>query len=125
MEMGKFTAKVLINHALRHAVASAADQRYNHGDKVLVWREKLISNRIGEWVGPFDVVESDEEKKLVFVRDVKIGTACPFNVAQVKPNLAPEVLAHGFLTESLGPLRAYGSSVNGIHITEIITNDNP
>ncbi len=27
-------------------------QPYDPGDQVLVWREKVVNHRIGEWVGP-------------------------------------------------------------------------
>ena len=118
-------AKALISRAMRHAVPSAADKRYDPGDKVLVWREKVNSNRIGERVWPFDVVDSDEERKLGFVRDVKIGAARPFNVATVKHYLTPEVLAHSFLTEPLDPLRAYGNSEDEIYPTDIISDKDP
>ena len=71
------------------------------------------------------MVDSDEERKRVFVRDVKIGAVRPFNVAQVKHYLTPEVLAHNVLTESLDPLRAYGTSEDEIYLTEIICDRDP
>lgn len=97
-------AKVRIIRDTRLPSRALQISEKNAGAKVFVWREKPISSIIAEWVGPFDMVELDEEHKLVFVRNVKIGVARPFNVAQVKPYLAPEVLTHGLLTESLGPL---------------------
>lgn len=107
-EMSKLMAKVRISRALKHSVPSAADQQYNPGDEVLVWRENLISNKLGEWIGPFDVTQFNAKHKLVFVREAKIGVACFFNFIQVKRYHDPEVLAQSFLIEALAPLRNFG-----------------
>lgn len=82
--MGERMAELKLKRALHHAVPPSCDRSYQPGDKVLVWREKLIANRIGEWLGPFIVDSVDYIKKLVYIRDGKEGPAKPFNVAQVK-----------------------------------------
>ena len=35
------------------------------GDEVLAWREKIVSNRIGELIGPFNVLHYDECCKII------------------------------------------------------------
>ena len=46
--IGKHLAQVRIKRALRFQTLQASDLTYQPGDKVLVWREKLVVNRIGE-----------------------------------------------------------------------------
>lgn len=40
-------SKMRINHAIKHSVPTSADFYYQHGDKVLVWRENIVNNLIG------------------------------------------------------------------------------
>ena len=47
-EMTTHMAQVRINSALKHAIPAAANQVYEDNQKVLVWREKKINNRVGE-----------------------------------------------------------------------------
>ena len=54
-EMEQHMAKLRIDRALPHAVPPAANVTYERNDEVLVWREKQVNNRIGEWVGPYSV----------------------------------------------------------------------
>lgn len=78
-------AAIKLKRALSYAVRLAADRSYELGDKVLVWRDKIVTSRIGEQFGPFSVLDVDYDKKLVCVRDDTNSPARPFNVAQVKP----------------------------------------
>ncbi len=55
MEMQKHMAKMRVARALKHAVPGASDRLYQPGDQVLVWRERQVNNRIGEWIGLFSV----------------------------------------------------------------------
>lgn len=64
-----------------------------------MWREKLIENMIGEWVGPFDVEGVECNNKSVVFRDVNIGASRPFKIVQVKPYFTPEILSHAFITD--------------------------
>ena len=120
-EMSRIMATMKTRRALHHAVPPSCDRTYELGDKVLIWREKQVSQRIGEWLGPFEVNAVDYNRKLVFVRDVKIGQARPFNVAQVKPYLSPEVLSYLLLTDIEIGLSCFKSPVDsGCYMTEII-----
>ena len=98
-EMSAQMAKVKLKRAMHHAVPPACDRSYEPGDEVLVWRERIVGNRIGEWLGPLKVDGVNYAKKLVYVRDVDIGPPRPFNVVQVKPYYSPELLAHSFLCD--------------------------
>ena len=116
-EMDKIMAEMRVRRALHHRVPSATDRFYQPGDKVLVWREKLVNHRIGEWLGPFTVMSTDEVRKLVYVQDAKIGAARPFNVVQVKRYLSddsceeiPVNLAHSFMMELGEALNKFGTT---------------
>lgn len=98
-EMAERMAELRMRRALHHDVPPSCERTYEPGDKVLVWREKLIANRIGEWLGPYDVDSVDYDKKLVFIRDTKVGQARPFNIAQVKPYYSPELPSQAFLVD--------------------------
>ena len=55
-EMERHMASVRLKRALKQKILSAADMPFDVGDKFLVWREKIVNNRIGECIGPFTVV---------------------------------------------------------------------
>jgi hypothetical protein len=55
-------SKLRVQRALRHATPGAASEAIQPGGKVLVRRERLIENRIGEWIGPFTVLAIDENQ---------------------------------------------------------------
>ena len=59
-EMGKIMAEMRVRRALHHRTPSAADRFYQPGDQVIVWRDKIVNHRIGEWLGPFTVLATDE-----------------------------------------------------------------
>ena len=127
-EMERIMAEMRTKRALKHKVPTAADTFYQPGDKVLVWREKIVESRIGEWLGPFEVLATDEEKKLVYVKDVKIGAARPFNVSQVKRYLTPDMVAHCFMSDLGDNLRKFGTSANDdseVYLTEILNPNDP
>ena len=65
--MAEEIANSKIQRALRHNTPDAADRVFEPGQLVLVWREKVINNRIGEWLGPHQVVSMDHESKIVLV----------------------------------------------------------
>lgn len=91
-EVSRHIAKILVDCALKHATTSAADKPFEPGDLVLVWREKLFNNLVGEWIGPYTVESFNSENRLIYVQDAKLGNARPFNVAQVKRN--PDDISH-------------------------------
>ena len=139
-EMERHMASVRIKRALRHSVPPSADVALNVGQKVLVWREKQVENRIGEWIGPFVVQAVDREKKLVFVQDSTVGAVRPFGQTQVKPYLTADEAStsffqdlrealtsaysqHTFLTEVISPTdpRAYSPQMTAAKRKEIMS----
>lgn len=71
-EMQRHMAQMRINRALKHSVPSAADIAYKPGDKVLLWREKVVNNRIREWVGPLEVLGLESARKTVYIQDAHV-----------------------------------------------------
>ncbi len=49
--------KARVSRALKHQTPTASDTIYVPEDQVLVWRENVVNNRIGKWLGPY-VVDS-------------------------------------------------------------------
>lgn len=86
-------AELRVRRGLHHANLPSCGRTYEPGDKVLVWRAMIIANRIGEWLGPYEVDSVDYSKKLVYIRDTKVRRARPFNVAQEKTYYKPELLS--------------------------------
>ena len=70
-------AGMKVKRAFKHQTPGSTDKFYQPGDKVLVWKEKVVDSRIGEWLCSFEVLAVDEGKKLMYVRDVEISAALP------------------------------------------------
>lgn len=130
-EMERHMAKMRVDRALRHAVPPAADVSFSSNDKVLVWRERIVGGRIGEWIGPFPVATWDPARKLVYIRDVKVGPPRPFNLAQVKKYLEPEAAAYTHVLEIVEGLRrlshadANETLSMDVMLTEVLDPDDP
>ena len=112
-------AKLRVNRALRHQVPTAANAMFDPGDKVLVWREKIVNNRIGEWMGPYIVDKFDQDKKLVFVR-YNDDTAKQFGLTQIRRYYEPEQISFTFLTEINERLQYFRNSPDMSYPTEVI-----
>ena len=87
--MAKHLAQTRVNRALKHNTPNANVRIYQPGDEVLVWREKLVENRIGEWVGPYIVKSYDERSRIVLVQKSADSAHERYNITQVKPFLRP------------------------------------
>ena len=108
-EMEQIMARMRVQRALKHATPISADRAFEVGSEVLVWRENTVDNRIGEFVGPFKVLGTDYERRLVYVQDCKIGPARPFNIAQVKTYRTSDALSYAFVSNVGEGLREYRS----------------
>ena len=97
--MAKHLAQVRIIRALKHNTPSATDRVYKPGDKVLVWREKLVENRIGEWIGPYTVKSFNEDFRIVLVQQSEDAPQKRYNITQVKPFLGPEEASTCFVND--------------------------
>lgn len=81
---------------------------------------------MNEWVGPFIVDMFCPEKKIVYVRDAKIGNARPFNIAQVKRYYEPEMLSRLFFLDLKDAFDSYRTrDDDDIFFTEIINANYP
>lgn len=125
LEMEKVMADLRLKRAETYAVPPASDAMFHKGEQVLVWREKVISNRIGEWIGPFTVERFEKENKLVHVNIS--GKIKPFNIAQIKSYHIPEEIAHSFIAEILSRLERFKNpyDVFDSFPTEVISEDDP
>jgi len=126
-EMEQQMAQLRIKRGLRHKIPAAADLTYEPGQQVLVWREKIIANRIGDWMGPFKVVSYDHEQKLVYVKEDDRGSTKPFGVAQVKPYLSPTEGADTLFAQLNDAVRQYRSQSDddNVMLTEVISGSDP
>ncbi len=66
--MAKHLAQARLERVLHHRTPPDTDRTHNLGEKVLVWRENVVENRIGEWVGPYRVISFDAQAKIVLVQ---------------------------------------------------------
>lgn len=66
-EMAKQMANIRLDRALQHKVPEYAQISYKLGDRVVVWRERVYANRIGERFGPFEVASCKNSQKLATV----------------------------------------------------------
>lgn len=126
-EMATIMAKLRIQRAFRHQTPPSSDHTYNPGDQVLVWREKQINHRIGEFLGPFTVTSFNKEQKLVYIQDTTSARILPFSTSQVKPYLQAPDLTSTFMTqlnESLTRFRSPSIS-DDIFVAEIIRQSDP
>ena len=63
--MAEAQAQSKLKRALKHQSPKMQNYIYSLGEKVLVWREKIVSNRIGKFLGPFTVLHHNEGSKIV------------------------------------------------------------
>ena len=95
--MSQHLARAKVKRALHHKPPPATDHTYEPGDEVLVWREKQVEHRIGEWLGPYTVVTFDAASKVVVIQKDSESAHQRFSVTQVKPFLRPESAVTSFM----------------------------
>lgn len=89
-EMAENMVSLHLKCAFRRAVPPDSNRAYEPGEKVLVSREKVVSNRIGEWIGPF---APSLWKTLIRIRN--LSSYASLSEAQqhlLSPNLAQALL---------------------------------
>ncbi len=118
-----------VSRALKHAVPSARDRLYQPGDQVLVWRERQVNNRIGEWVWTFRsrVCGRIEEAS---VRQRRQGLAMRVLLMWLKSShiYPPEDIAHAFVESLRERFCEYGNlddDLGSVYLTEIINGKDP
>ena len=66
--MAEHLDQTRVKRALQHQTPQATAITYQSGDKVLVWREKLVENRTSEWIGLYTVCSYDASARIVLVQ---------------------------------------------------------
>ena len=125
--MSQHLVETKVWRALKHNIPPATDRSYHPEDKVLVWREKVIENRIGEWTGPYTVVSHDATTKIVLVQKDAKAQPERYNVAQVEPFLSPQDFSTQFMATVHTALNKYSSNptIQPIHMIEVIEPSDP
>lgn len=77
MEMSQHMAKARVAHALKDTVPYIVDDPLTTCDQVLLWREKIVNNWIGEWIGSLSVHTYDDKKKIAHIIE-KNGKVKPY-----------------------------------------------
>lgn len=88
-----------MDRTLKHTTLIEASIELHAGDKVLLWMEKIAENCIFEWMGPWEVVDFNTKRKLVYIRDKVLGPARPCTVKQVKRYIDTERTSHSLITD--------------------------
>ena len=115
-----------IQRDLQHNTLPAADRDYSPGDKVLIWWEKQVENRIGEWIGPYTVVSYDAEARIVLVQLSADAQYERCYTVQSKPFEARSETAARFMCILHSAVRPVASEHPAtIHITEVIGKHEP
>ena len=80
--MTEAQAKSRLKHAIKYQSLKMQSYTCLPGDKVLVWCEKIVNNRMGEFIGAFTVPHHDERSKIVAIyQDVAIKR---YSISQMK-----------------------------------------
>lgn len=79
-EMENMVERLRLRRALRHDVPPAAYESYQPGHEILVWRENILANRIGEWMGPnvsYALIMRRRSTTAAQGRENRNGSICP------------------------------------------------
>lgn len=130
LEMDKHRVSLHVNRALRHKVPPAAKIVFEVGDQVLVFREKQVNNRIGEWLGPYIVRGVNMSRKIVYVQLKENDQPKTFGLAQVKKFLWHDDLNIGFVADLGNALRLFSTDNNNDNesskfATEVLRKGDP
>lgn len=122
-EMAQKMENLLVKRSLRHRTPASTDQIYIPGDMPLVWRENIVNNRIGEFLGPYKVRSFNCETKLVYIEDEKSKSIQPFCTTQVKPYILPQKLSTTYMAQLGHALKRFKSPSpsDDIFVTKLLT----
>ena len=125
-ECESIMAKMKLARAQSYRASSADKHKYEPGNEVLVWRERVQGKRLGEWMGPYYVIDVDYASKQVIVRDCAYGPPRPFSLWQVKPYLRADSIATAFMEDIHAALSSFSSPADfDVHITEVLHPTDP
>ena len=108
--MAKHLAQVRIKGALNHHTPPATKCNYQPGDKLLIWREKQVENRIGQWVGPYVVVSTDGVSRIVFVQMNPNAPFERYDITQVRHFVERKESTTNFLSAIRSALSQFSST---------------
>ena len=95
--MAQHLAHEKVKRALAHQTPPSTEETYHLGDKVLVWREKLVENCISELIGLYIVCIHDAAARTVLVQKVVDSPHVRYTVDQVKRFLEPNPAARTYM----------------------------
>ena len=95
--MAESQSKLGLKRAIKHQSPKMQSYAYSPGDKVLVWREKIVNNLTGEFIGPFPVLHHDKRPKIVSIH--VDGAIKRYSTSQVRPFLEQPSMLDDSITE--------------------------
>lgn len=107
--MASQVAKLLLVCVLKHKVTNSSLTIYKVGDRVPVWRGKLISNRIAERIGPYEIKSLDDEGRKLVHFDLGKSRVRPYNFTQIKAHLTPAQESQTFLMQMQSSILSFRS----------------
>ena len=115
-------AQSKVKRALRHRAPPATDRVYRPGDKVLVWREEQVENRISEWLGSYTVVSFESNSKIILIQKSADARYERYNVVQVKPSSQPTEAFTDFIETLYYSMRQFALSHTdlSVNMTDVI-----
>ena len=81
--MSEAQAQSRFKQTLKHQSPKMKNHTYSHGDMVLIWRAKIVYNRIDELIGPFTKIHHDERSKIVSID--QNGITKWYSSSQIRP----------------------------------------
>ena len=91
-----------------------------------MWRERIVNNRIGEWVGPHTVASADYSSKIVHAKESEQGLPRPYNFAQVKPYVSATEASRAFLLDVQRSLKGFATEESeDAFLTEVLNPNDP
>ena len=125
--MAKHLAQTRFKRALKRNTLPAINRVYQPRDEVLIWREKIVENRIGEWLGPHIVRSFDKKSYIVLVQKNADSAPERYNITQIKPFLQPPVARTRFLNSIYHAISEFTKKCRYVNtfIKEVINNNNP
>ena len=124
--MSKHMAAVQIRRATQHQTPTATDTIFYPGQQVLVWKEKVFENRIGEWLVLYTVFSFDATAKIVLVQKDADSAYETCNTTLVKDLKEPVAAETNVIDKLYSTLREYRSDITfPVYLTEVIDKSDP
>ena len=118
----KHVALSKVKRALHNKAPMATNRVHQTGDKVLLWREVQVENRIGDWLGPYTVVSFDPNSKIILVQMSADARYERYNIVQVKPFLKQTEASTDFIETLYSLIRQFAlpNTDLSVNMTEVV-----